>query len=250
MLHLAEDPEVPLLERAAFLAIFASNLDEFFQVRVSGLHDQLAAGITSVTPDGRTPAEQVEAIRDVSGQLCARHQLIFLDQVRPALAREGIELLDLSDLDGEERAELDRRFRERIFPVLTPLAVDPGHPFPYVSDLSLNLAVVVRDPTDKRRLFARVKVPNTLRRWVNVGTSTRYVPLEQIIAAHLDQLFPGMDIVEHHLFRVTRNADLTLEEEDADDLLAAVEMECGVAASGGRRGSRSRRRCRRRSSTC
>jgi polyphosphate kinase len=224
VMHLAEDPEVPLLERAAFLAIFASNLDEFFQVRVSGLADQVAAGITAPSADGRTPAEQIDEIRAVTTRLCARHQEVYLDLVRPALGREGIELVDWPDLTDDERTELAVRFRERIFPVLTPLAVDPGHPFPYVSDLSLNLAVIVRDPSSDDHLFARVKVPNTLQRWQRIS-GHRYVPLEQLISAHLDQLFPGMEVVEHHLFRVTRNADLTLEEEDADDLLAAVEME-------------------------
>ncbi len=223
VLHLAVDPNVPLLERAAFLAIFSSNLDEFFQVRVSGLHDQVAAGITKPTADGRLPGRQLEEIREVVGQLSAQHQRAFVDDVRPALGREGIRLLDYADLNDEERDHAAAQFQQRIFPVLTPLAVDPGHPFPYVSDLSLNLAVLVRDPREDRRLFARVKVPNTLARWVKLDDS--YVPLEQVIAAHLSLLFPGMQILEHHAFRVTRNADLTLEEEDADDLLVAVEYE-------------------------
>jgi polyphosphate kinase len=223
VLHLAVDPEVPLLERAAFLAIFSRNLDEFFQVRVSGLHDQVAAGIRKPTADGRLPGGQLEEIRDVVGKLSAQHQQAFVDDVRPALHREGVRLLDYADLDDEQREHASLHFQQRIFPVLTPLAVDPGHPFPYISDLSLNLAVLVRDPLDDRRLFARVKVPNTLPRWVNVDDS--YVPLEQVIAAHLAPLFPGMQIIEHHAFRVTRNADLTLEEEDAEDLLVAVEYE-------------------------
>ena len=208
---------------AAFLAIFSSNLDEFFQVRVSGLHDQVAAGITKPTSDGRLPGQQIEEIREVVSRLSAQHQSSFIDDVRPALHREGIGIVNYTDLDEEQREHTAVQFRQRIFPVLTPLAVDPGHPFPYISDLSLNLAVLVRDPMDDRRLFARVKVPNTLARWVHVDDF--YVPLEQVIAAHLALLFPGMEILEHHAFRVTRNADLTLEEEDADDLLVAVEYE-------------------------
>lgn len=223
VLELVADPAVPLLERAAFLAIFSSNLDEFFQVRVSGLHDQVAAGITKPTSDGRLPGQQIEEIREVVSRLSAQHQSSFIDDVRPALHREGISLVNYTDLDEEQRERTAVQFRQRIFPVLTPLAVDPGHPFPYISDLSLNLAVLIRDPMDDRRLFARVKVPNTLARWVHVDDS--YVPLEQVIAAHLGLLFPGMEILEHHAFRVTRNADLTLEEEDADDLLVAVEYE-------------------------
>ena len=223
VLELVADPAVPLLERAAFLAIFSGNLDEFFQVRVSGLHDQVAAGITKPTSDGRLPGQQIEEIREVVGQLTAQHQSAFVDDVRPALHREGISLVDYADLDERQREDTAVQFRQRIFPVLTPLAVDPGHRFPYISDLSLNLAVLVCDPTDGRRLFARVKVPNTLARWVHIGDS--YVPLEQVIAAHLGLLFPGMEILEHYAFRVTRNADLTLEEEDADDLLVAVEYE-------------------------
>ncbi|MBT5139519.1 MAG: polyphosphate kinase 1 [Acidimicrobiaceae bacterium] len=223
VLELVADPEVPLLERVAFLAIFSSNLDEFFQVRVSGLHDQVAAGITKTTSDGRLPGQQIEEIREVVSRLSAQHQSSFIDDVRPALHREGIGIVNYTDLDEEQRERTAVQFRQRIFPVLTPLAVDPGHPFPYISDLSLNLAVLVRDPMDDRRLFARVKVPNTLARWVHVDDF--YVPLEQVIAAHLALLFPGMEILEHHAFRVTRNADLTLEEEDADDLLVAVEYE-------------------------
>ncbi len=223
VLHLAADRSVPLLERAAFLAIFSSNLDEFFQVRVSGLHDQLAAGITKPTADGRLPGTQIEEIRRVVGGLTAQHQATFLDEVRPALRHEGIALVDYAELDDDQREHAAVQFRQRIFPVLTPLAVDPGHPFPYISDLSLNLAVLMRDPRDDRRLFARVKVPNTLARWMPVDDV--HVPLEQVIAAHLPLLFPGMEILEHHAFRVTRNADLTLEEEDADDLLVAVEYE-------------------------
>ena len=224
VLELARSEATPLLERAALLAIFAGNLDEFFQVRVAGLQDQVAAGISRRSADGRTPVEQLQAINAVVSELNEVQQRLYCGQLRPALRREGIELLDWADLDAAERADLRERFDTRIFPVLTPLAVDPGHPFPYISDLSLNLAVLVRDPSDGRVRFARVKVPNTLPRWVPVA-GTRFVPLEQVIASHLRALFPGMEVLEHHAFRVTRNADLTLEDEEADDLLAAVEME-------------------------
>jgi len=225
VLESADDANTPLLEQAAFLAIFASNLDEFFQVRVSGLYDQVAADLQTRGPDGRTPRAQVAAIREVVTELGAQHEQIIVKQVLPALRDVGIDLLDYSDLSGPERGEVDERFRTRIFPILTPLAVDPGHPFPYISDLSLNLAVVVRDHVDGIDRFARVKVPNTLPRWMQLGQSSRYVSLESVMAAHLDQLFPGLEIVESHVFRVTRNADITLEDTDADDLLAAVELE-------------------------
>ncbi|HSL58756.1 MAG TPA: RNA degradosome polyphosphate kinase [Acidimicrobiales bacterium] len=225
VLELAEDPTVPVLERAKFLAIFSQNLDEFFQVRVAGLKDQVAAGITSRTPDGRTPAQQLLELRDKVERLVAREESAFLDQVAPALGRAGIRFSDWDDLDADDRKVLDEEFEQRIFPVLTPLAVDPGHPFPYISDLSLNLAVVVRHTDTGERRFARVKVPNLLPRFVVLPDGERFVPLEQVIGAHLGQLFPGMAIDGRYPFRVTRNADLTLEEEEADDLLAAVEME-------------------------
>lgn len=225
VLELAGDDEVPLLERLAFLAIYASNLDEFFQVRVSGLHDQVAGDVQTRSPDGRTPREQVAEIREVVTELGARHEDMIVKQMIPRLRDHGIDLLEHDDLSAAEVDEIAERFRTRIFPVLTPLAVDPGHPFPYISDLSLNLAVVVRDHVDGRDRFARVKVPNTLPRWMPVGDDDRFVSLESVIAAHLDQLFPGLEIVESHVFRVTRNADITLEDAEAEDLLAAVELE-------------------------
>jgi polyphosphate kinase len=225
VLHLAEDPVVPLLERAKFLAIFSTNLDEFFQVRVAGLKDQVAAGLSPSTPDEKTPAEQLLDIRDRVDALTRHQQRLFIEQIVPSLAEHGIVFSGFDELDEEDRKHLDEVFDERIFPVLTPLAVDPGHPFPYISDLSLNLAVEVHDPKTGERRFARVKVPNLLPRFVVMPDGERFVPLEQVIAAHLEKLFPGMEIGSHHTFRVTRNADLTLEEEDADDLLAAVEME-------------------------
>jgi len=225
VLQLSSDTEVPLLEQIRFLAIFASNLDEFFQVRVSGLRDQQAAGISTPASDGRLPAEQLALVRDIVTDLVAEQERVLVHEIIPALREQGIELSAWHDLDADDQAGLSERFRDRIFPVLTPLAVDPGHPFPYVSDLSLNLAVVVRDPRDDRELFARVKVPNTLPRWLRIDDTDRFVPLEEVIAAHLDQLFPGMEVQEHHAFRVTRNADLSDALDEADDLLSAVEYE-------------------------
>jgi polyphosphate kinase len=225
VLQLSSDTEVPLLEQIRFLAIFSSNLDEFFQVRVSGLRDQQAAGISTPASDGRLPAEQLALVRDIVTDLVAEQERVLVHEIIPVLREQGIELSSWHDLDDDDQAGLSERFRDRIFPVLTPLAIDPGHPFPYVSDLSLNLAVVVRDPREDRELFARVKVPNTLPRWLRIGDTDRFVPLEEVIAAHLDQLFPGMEVQEHHAFRVTRNADLSDALDEADDLLSAVEYE-------------------------
>ena len=225
VLALAERDDVPLLERAKFLAIFSQNADEFFQVRVAGLKDQVAAGIVAPTPDGRTPAQQLLEIRDRVEEQTKQAERIFLEQLCPALAQVGIIFSSYADLDEEDVKALDEVFEERIFPVLTPLAVDPSHPFPYISHLSLNLAVLVRDPVTAQRRFARVKVPPLLPRFLVLPDGERFVPLEQVIGAHLPQLFPGMEVVDDYAFRVTRNADLTLEEEEADDLLAAVEFE-------------------------
>ena len=225
VLESAADPRVPLLERAKFCAIFSQNLDEFFQVRVAGLADQLIAKLGRTSPDGKTPSDQLKAIAERVGDLVDRLEHLFLDDLVPALAEVGIVFSSWHQLDEDDREYLVGEFETRIFPVLTPLAVDPGHPFPYISSLSLNLAVVLRDPTNDERRFARVKVPPLLPRFVVMPDGERFVPLEQVIAAHLDRLFPGMEVVETFAFRVTRNADLTLEEEEADDLLAAVEME-------------------------
>jgi polyphosphate kinase len=224
VLALAADDR-PVLERAKFLAIFADNLDEFFQVRVAGLKDQVAARVSTETPDGRTPEMQLDEIRDAVDRLTAEHERIWVDEVRPLLREVDIEIVDWDELTSAERDELSELFHARVFPVLTPLAVDPGHPFPYISDLSLNLAVLLASPDSERRLFARVKVPNSLPRFVQLRGSTRWVALEQLIAPHLGVLFPGLDVLEHHVFRVTRNADLTVKEGEADDLLAAVETE-------------------------
>ncbi|MGH8887612.1 MAG: RNA degradosome polyphosphate kinase [Egibacteraceae bacterium] len=225
VLALAENPRVPLLERAKFLAIFSQNLDEFFQVRVPGLKDQVALGLGATTPDGLSPAPALRAIRDRARALVERQMRIFVGEFVPALAAAGIVLSDWEALDDDDRAHLVKVFEEQMFPVLTPLAVDPGHPFPYISNLSLNLVVLVRDPFTGQQGLARVKVPPLLPRFVVMPDGERFVPLEQLIAAHLEVLFPGMKIESHCPFRVTRNADLTLEEEGADDLLVAVELE-------------------------
>jgi polyphosphate kinase len=225
VLALAEDPSVPLLERSKFLAIFSQNLDEFFQVRVAGLKEQVTAGIGVTAPDGRTPSQQLAAIRERVSELTTRQACAFLDDVAPALAAQGVRFSTWDELDDDDEKFLVETFEQRIFPVLTPLAVDPGHPFPYISNLSLNLAVALRDPVTGESRFARVKVPDLLPRFVVMPDGERFVPLEQVIAAHLDQLFPGMEVSSHDTFRVTRNADLTLEEEEADDLLEAVEVE-------------------------
>jgi polyphosphate kinase len=225
VLKLAADEAIPLLERAKFLAIFSQSLDEFFQVRVAGLKDQAFAGLTATTPDGRTPAQQLLEVRDRVEQLVTELERVFLEQVAPGLAEVGVVFSGWVELDDEDRKYLVEVFEDRIFPVLTPLAVDPGHPFPYISHLSLNLAVLLLDPVSGQRRFARVKVPSILPRFVVMPDGERFIPLEQVIAAHLDQLFPGMEIEDQFAFRVTRNADLTLEEEEADDLLAMVELE-------------------------
>ena len=222
VLALAENATLPLLERAKFLAIFSSNLDEFFQVRVSGLKDQLAAGIRPTSPEGMDQAEQLRAIRARVEELVTLQATVFTKEVAPALQEAGVAFVDWNDLEDDARAQLTLEFDDRIFPVLTPLAVDPSHPFPYISSLSLNLAVVVRDANSGEQRFARVKVPPLLPRFVSVPGSSRFVPLEQVIAAHLDALFPGMEVLEHHAFRVTRDADFELSD-DAEDLLAAME---------------------------
>lgn len=225
VISLTARPDYPILEKAKFLAIWASNLDEFFQVRVAGLKEQIAHGFTSATPDGMTPGQQLTAIRE---RVVSHYELIsktFLAEVAPALAKEGIVFSDYSTLDAEDREFLDDRFRELVFPVVTPLAVDPSHPFPYISNLSLNLAIFVRNPETGVSKFARVKIPPILPRFVVLPDGERFVPLEQVIAAHLDSLFPGMEILGHDVFRVTRNADLEIEEDEGGDLLMTIESE-------------------------
>ncbi|HEY5578828.1 MAG TPA: polyphosphate kinase 1, partial [Acidimicrobiia bacterium] len=225
VLALAADPDLPLLDRTRFLAIFSSGLDEFFQVRVAGLKEQVAHGVRVTPPDGLTPDAQLAAIRDRVIDLYARQSKIFHGDLVPALAAESVQFCDLDDMDREGRAFLDQQFREKLFPVLTPLAVDPAHPFPYISDLSLNLAVFVANPDGGRPRFARVKVPPILPRFVVGPLGRRFVPLEQVIGAHLDELFAGMEILSYFPFRVTRNADLEIEEDAAEDLLEAIESE-------------------------
>jgi polyphosphate kinase len=245
VLHEALDPRTPLLERLKFLAIFSSNLDEFFMVRVAALKEQVEANVSKLTPDGRTPSEQLLAISQRLRPMVAQQHRHFEEILRPALADSGIHILEYMDLSQEQRLYLQRYFEEHLFPVLTPLAVDPGHPFPYISNLSLNLAVVVKDPETEEEYFARVKVPKLLPRFVPLPSeleswhsksgrpSFSFVPLEQVIAHNLEFLFPGMNIQEYHAFRITRNADLGLEEDEADDLLQAIEQELRKRRFGG-----------------
>lgn len=225
VLALAVAAEQPLLERAKFLAIFSNLLDEFFQVRVAGLKDQLAAGLPGTAPDGLSVAEQLRAIRQEVGDLLAQRSQALREVVVPGLAERGVRLVSWGSLEAEDMSYFETVFEQRLFPVLTPLAVDPGHPFPYISNLSLNLAVMVRDPLRGERRFARVKVPPLLPGFLALPDGQRFIPLEQVIAAFLGELFPGMEIESYQAFRVVRNADLTLGEEEADDLLEAVEME-------------------------
>ncbi len=230
VLALAEDTSLPLLERAKFLAIFASNLDEFYMVRVAGLKRRDEMGLTVRSADGLTPREQLRRLEERTRQLATRHAQVFLDSVRPALAQQGIEIIGWADLSDTERADLSNYFQEQVFPVLTPLAVDPAHPFPFVSGLSLNLAVTVKSPADGGEHFARVKVPDNVDRFIRLdssdghGKTVRFLPTEELIAAFLPTLFPGMEIVERYAFRITRNADMDVEDRD-EDLLQALERE-------------------------
>ncbi|HEX5938449.1 MAG TPA: polyphosphate kinase 1 [Actinomycetota bacterium] len=223
VLALAEDRSQRLLERAKFLAIFGTNLDEFFQVRVAGLQEQREAGVGSATPEGLTPEEQLAGIRSRVVELMARADRLWNDDLRLALEKERVRIVQWADLDRHDREHLDTLFLERVYPVLTPLSVDPAHPFPYISSLSLNLAALVRDPSSGERRFARVKVPPLLPRFLELPDGERFVPIEQAIAAHLDVLFPGMEILGHSTFRLTRDADFELEEDEGGDLLEAIE---------------------------
>src|SRR4051812_28192192 len=225
VLDLAKDADrVPLLERAKFLAIFANNLDEFYMVRVAGLKRRIAAGVAVPTVSGMMPREVHSAILSRTRELVAEHSRVFQEEVRPELAREGIEILRWDQLTADEKDRMEDLFAERIFPVLTPLAVDPSHPFPYISGLSINLAVLVKNPETGVRQFARVKVPTVLSRFIPLAEG-RYVALEDVIGRHLNQLFSGMQVVQHHTFRVTRNEDVEVEEDDAENLLVALEKE-------------------------
>jgi polyphosphate kinase len=236
VLALAEDISLPLLERAKFLAIFASNLDEFYMVRVAGLKRRDEMGLSVRSADGLTPREQLRRIGDQTQKIATRHARVFLDSVRPGLAEEGIHIVTWADLDQAERDQLSTYFTEQVFPVLTPLAVDPAHPFPFVSGLSLNLAVTVKQPEDGGQHFARVKVPDNVDRFVELGgrdgaeesagkREVRFLPMEELIAAFLPSLFLGLEIVEHHAFRITRNADFEVDEDRDEDLLQALERE-------------------------
>ena len=225
VLDLAKDKlRVPLLERAKFLAIFASNLDEFYMVRVAGLKRRIAAGVAVPTVSGMMPRDVHSAILSRTRELIAEQARVFNEEVRPELEAAGIEILRWDELTPDEKDRMDELFAERIFPVLTPLAVDPSHPFPYISGLSINLAVLVKNPETGVRQFARVKVPSVLSRFLPL-TEGRFVALEDVIAQHLDQLFSGMQVVQHHTFRVTRNEDVEVEEDDAENLLLALEKE-------------------------
>lgn len=234
VLELAEDPNLFLLERVNFLAIFTSNIDEFFMVRVAGLKRRIAAELAVPSNSGKAPLEVLEEINKVARELQNRQANIFSQQIRPALLQENIHIVAWKDLDKASADKLQKFFANKVFPILTPLAIDPGHPFPYISGLSLNLAVVLREGTDNKEFFARIKVPHQLPRFVSVdgpraGSNKnkpgRFIPLEEIIAIHLEQLFPGMKIVEHHSFRVTRNEDVEVEEDDNENLLQALEKE-------------------------
>ena len=228
VLALAADTSLPLLERAKFLAIFASNLDEFYMVRVAGLKRRDEMGLSVRSADGLSPREQLRRISERTQQLASRQAQVFLDSVRPALADEGILIVTWAELDDAERDRLSAYFHEQVFPVLTPLAVDPAHPFPFVSGLSLNLAITVKHPDDGGQHFARIKVPDNVDRFVELDSrdgALRFLPMEELIAAFLPVLFPGLEIVEHHAFRITRNADFEVEEDRDEDLLQALERE-------------------------
>ena len=235
VLQLAADDSVPLLERARFLAIFTSNLDEFFMVRVAGLKRRIATGIAVRSTSGLEPREVLEQVSKIAHDLTEMQMRIFQDSVRPALEDEGISIVRWDAIESEEQERLGEIFQKQIYPVLTPLAVDPAHPFPYISGLSLNLAAILINPKTGKEHFARIKMPPSLPRFLKVRRASatvtsdlfeaRFVPLEDVIAAHLDQLFPGMEVHEHYSFRVTRNEDLEVEEDDAENLLTALEKE-------------------------
>jgi len=228
VLELAEDPELPVLERANFLAIFASNLDEFFMVRVAGLKRRILTGLAVPTNVGKAPVDVLADVSHRAHELQARHAAVFHDQVMPALAEAGINLVTWDSLDEADQEVLDDYFTDQIFPVLMPLAVDPAHPFPYISGLSLNLAIRVRNSKTGTEEFARLKIPQMLPRFVRVDhredlSSLRFIPLEDLIANHLDELFPGMEVLEHHAFRVTRNEDVEIDEDETENLIQVLE---------------------------
>src|SRR5215469_7893549 len=224
VLELAEDPAVPLLERVRFMAIFASNLDEFFMVRVAGLVRRMAAGLPVEGHAGRRPTQVLENVLEIAGELTLRHAACYSNTILPDLAAQEVEILRWKELSAAEQEQLHELFRERVYPVLTPLVVDPAHPFPYISGLSLSLAVMVADPETSETMFARVKVPPLLPRFLTVSPQ-RFVPLEDVIAAHLNELFAGLEVLEQHAFRVTRIRDLEVDEDITEDLLQALERE-------------------------
>jgi polyphosphate kinase len=228
VLELAEDPALPVLERANFLAIFASNLDEFFMVRVAGLKRRIVTGLAVPTNVGRSPQEVLADISSDAHALQLRHADAWTSHVRPDLAEAGIEVISWDQLEDDERTRVSEYFQGQVFPVLMPLAVDPAHPFPYISGLSLNLAIRIRNAKTGRQEFARLKVPPMLPRFVDVsrhGDTVRYLPLEELIANHLEDLFPGMEILDHHAFRLTRNEDVVIEEDETENLIQALEAE-------------------------
>ena len=225
VLSLAQDNEIELLERCKFMAIFCSNLDEFYQIRVAALKDQIAADVTAVTPDGRTPKQQLQEILVRVAQLVELQEQIYNDELIPRLLSNEVRIVKWDDATAVEREYLNTMFETKLFPVLTPLAVDPAHPFPYISNLALNLAVLAVNPRTNEKRFARVKLPPILPRFLQLPDSLRFVLIEDVVTANLGRLFQGMTIEQCYTFRVTRNADLSVDDEDAEDLLAAVEME-------------------------
>ncbi len=229
VLELAEDPDLPLLERANFLAIFSSNLDEFFMVRVAGLKRRIATGLAVPTNIGTLPGDVLAAVSAKAHELQARHSLAFTELVKPALDEAGIHIETWNDLEESDRVKVDEIFSDQIFPVLMPLAVDPAHPFPYISGLSLNLSIRVRNPKTDKVEFARLKVPTVLPRFVQLPDDgsgrLRFIPIEDLISNHLGELFPGMEILEHHEFRVTRNEDVEVDEDETENLIQALEKQ-------------------------
>ena len=227
VLELAEDPTMPLLERVRFLSIFSSNLDEFYMVRVATLMSKLENGVTAANVAGFTPMELMKQVSIRTNELMERQSRVFHKEIEPLLNNEGIEFVHWDQLNNTERGYVTKLFQDRIFPILTPLAVDPSHPFPYISGLSLNLAVIVKNPNSHEEFFARVKVPEILPRFIATAKtgSTRFLPLEDLIAIHLQELFPGMVIEDHYTFRITRNQDIDLDEEESEDILTSIEQE-------------------------
>ncbi|HTW94303.1 MAG TPA: polyphosphate kinase 1 [Tepidisphaeraceae bacterium] len=223
--ELAADPALPLLERVRFVAIFSSNLDEFFMKRVGGLRRQISTGVSGTSLDGLSPQQQLDAIHEKVRATADKVIHLWINQLEPALKQAGVNLHDYSALPDIDRAAADQFFLGKVFPILTPLAVDPGHPFPFLSNLSMSIGVTLEHPTTRQRLFVRIKVPENLPRWIPLTGKFDFVPLEQVIGANLSFLFPGMKVLEHQLFRVTRNADIEMDAEDADDLLQLVEQE-------------------------